>query len=142
MLQAVLGLLQTNTIAVWVKRNFPNTLDIADYPAIVMFDGGADYQELSPTLRQYVARVEVLCAVEAADTDDLGAAMSELRASVLVAMAANPTLGGLVSLVQHVSDGDPEMSFEQGRAPEMHMTMLFTIDGEENATDPTLPQVP
>lgn len=142
MLRAVLTLLRSNTAAVWVKRNWPNTLDLDDYPALVMFDGGADYTEGSPMLRRYTARFEVLAAVRTTDTDDLGEAMNELRASVVAAMAADPTLGGLVSLVQHVADGDPEFPIEQGRAPEMHMSMSFTVDGDEHVQDPLLPQVP
>jgi len=121
---------------VTVLRNPNHSLGPEDLPAVAQFDGGESVEESATGSLRLGIRVAVACTVKASDAAGLGAALSDLRAKVRVAIAADFTLGGLASIVRYVGCDDPVVVAEEGVAPIAALICDFIIECEEAALDP------
>lgn len=118
--------LNTLAPAVNVYRN--RGAEVQRYPAVAMVDGGQDVLTPSAGLAIYTMRVGVVGWVSAANDDAQGPAVSALYGSIVAAVLADHTLGGVAVDVREGDMSDPSVDRSPGVAPTAAFEITFEID--------------
>ena len=108
-----------------------------DLPALLMLDGGDATDSAFGMVLALDLRLTVVLCVKAQTTDALGAALSDGRAKVLQALAADSHLGGLASGIVYDGSEDPVILDEEGAVPPYAAWPLnFTVKYQEAQANP------
>jgi len=135
-LAAFLARLQT-IANVTVERN--RVEPVADFPSLLMMDGGQSVTEENTGLKLHALRVEVEAYVGGATAAELGPALSDLHARAVLALMADRTLGDLAIDVREGELRDPEIDRTQGHRPFAAFSLAFEIDYFTDPSDPYQP---
>ena len=120
-------------------RNLDRELRDAEYPAILLFDGGEDLdRDLQSTgLLALRTRAAVQVCVKAANLANVGPALNEGLAKVRQAIAGDPQLAETASNVEYDGADDPDISGElSGDVGRASIQAGFTIVRQESELDP------
>ena len=123
-------------------RNPNYVFEPSDLPALAQFDGGAgplggdDVSSGISGVMRMALRVNVTVGVRSATLEALGPDISAARASVISAVGADPTLGGLVNYIRYDGEEDPILLVEPGAPPAGEVTINFAIIHTEAELDP------
>lgn len=130
--------LAANVGGVPVFRNRKDA--ITDPPALVIEDGGQTRDDSNSAEDRYKLRVRVWAYLEAADGQDgenVGAAISEMHATIVKAITADATLGGACEFVTEADMEDPDWDPDPGTRDNASFAVNFTIDFVTRTGDPT-----
>lgn len=122
-LAAIRLALETQLTGVRVYRN--RSSPIVTFPAVNLADGGMKPDDGTLGFTRYDLSFVVRGAIEAADDEALGPALSDLQARIVVALMGNVTLDGTVV---DIHEGDTETAFDrpEGRKPVAMIETEFT----------------
>ena len=119
-----------------VRRLEFAALEPGELPAAVLREDAEQVFPMSPELVFVVLTVAVVVAVRADAIEYLGPTLSGARGRAIIALMADPTLGGVASAVLHRSTSAPELSAEPGRPPWATMVLTFEVEYFEGSRDP------
>ncbi len=134
-LAAFFARLQTMT-GVTVKRTPDFDFKADELPAVAQFTGGHVIPSQASGIALRTVRVRVGCGVVAASPADLEGAINDLHAKVIVALMADPTLGGsIVGMIREVEMTDPDFDDQAGK-PNSQFTLAFELDVSTDELSP------
>lgn len=99
----------------FASRNFYGTLAADELPALIMYDGADEPRESAPAGVLHIAQgVAVEARFNASTPEQCGPLASEWYGKIRAAVGTNPTLGGLVVVVNFAGADEPVFRSEPG----------------------------
>lgn len=117
-------------------RNPDFQLSRADAPVIVMMDGDERAEDDETGLVSLVIDVAVGLLIGFRNHAEVGPGLSEWRAKVRLAMAADPSLGGVARHVRYVEASGVDVPDQPGGKPLAGLVLGFEIETQEAEDDP------
>lgn len=108
-----------------------------ELPAVAQYTGGHVVVRRNTLGTTRLIRIKLDCGVAASAPSDLEPAVNDLHSTIVAALMADPTLGGLVDgAIRETEMTDPDFDDENGK-PNSRFTLVYEIELTTSETDPT-----